>query len=98
MLLISKIRKSPSPMAIQGKRKSSYKLISYIGDDIEAKVNEHFRRSLGSKFTKLSNKLATIAAPSSADTTPESNKLVINENEDAESLESLVNDADNNLK
>ncbi len=78
------------------KRKSAFKLISYIGNDIEAKVNEHFRRSLGSKYTKLVGKLST--PPSSTDIGLESNKLIINESEDVGISEALINDTDNNLK
>jgi len=93
------IRKSQSPVKTQqAKRKSTYKLISYIGDDIEAKVNEHFRRSLGSKYSKLINNLATTVSPSSIiDTAHDSdNKLVINENDDASRPMAVINE--NNTK
>jgi len=46
------IKKQPSEPFVKSK------LISYINkSDIENKVNEHFRRSLGSKYLKISNKL-----------------------------------------
>lgn len=51
----------PKPQALSKKAPRStfsYKLISYIGADIEAKVDEHFRRSLGKRYNKT-------AAPSS---------------------------------
>lgn len=41
----------------------SYKLISYIGADIEAKVDEHFRRSLGKRYNKTATSLPKTQAP-----------------------------------
>lgn len=68
----------------------SYKLISYIGADIEAKVDEHFRRSLGSRYNKTAATLSTkqadsneetsnLNAKSSVGSSSSETKLVINE-------------------
>lgn len=45
----------------------SYKLISYIGADIEAKVDEHFRRSLGIRYNKAASTLPTKQASNLSD-------------------------------
>ncbi len=76
----------------------SYKLISYIGTDIEGKVDEHFRRSLGGKYNQVRSSSPTVLEASSEhlNSTLTSNDAASGTNNNTNSTNDNDNDINNN--
>lgn len=81
------------PMTKKAQRSTfSYKLISYIGADIEGKVDEHFRRSLGNWYSKPGANLPTTQSTKESN----ENKNSTNDKNDSEQTKSKDTDVDMN--